>query len=166
MSPATRHGVDHTVFNLICTDIACGLCEGLMQPEKNYKNSEGALAALARHFNVDKIDAEISLMGHSFGTGAALQFARHQDVKRIVLVAPFNTLTQAVARKSKLLAFLMPSRIDNRKQIKALLSGPSPPVITIIHGRQDASLPVAMGRELAAIDPEKIQFMNCQKRVM
>ncbi|MFC1523402.1 hypothetical protein ACFL6N_01295 [Thermodesulfobacteriota bacterium] len=79
-------------------------------------------------------------------------------MKRVVLVAPFNTLTRAVARKSRVLAFLMPSQIDNREQIRILLAGPSPPEITIIHGSKDISLPITMGRELAGIDHESINF--------
>ncbi len=135
-----------------------GLSEGFMQPEKNYLNSEGALKALAGHFGLNGIDAEFSLMGHSFGTGAALQFAARHPVKRVVLVAPFNTLRKAVAVKSWILSILMPSQIDNRKLIQHILSSDSPPEIIILHGAEDTSLPVTMGRELAAIDPGRIVY--------
>ena len=34
----------------------------------------------------------------------------------------------------------------------------SPTRITIVHGEADSIIPVAMGRELAALDPERITF--------
>jgi pimeloyl-ACP methyl ester carboxylesterase len=135
-----------------------GFCEGSMRPEENFLNSEGALAALAEHFGVKRIEAELSLLGHSFGTGAALQFALRQEVRRIVLVAPYNTLTRALARTSRILAFLIPSQIDNLAQIRTLLQRQPAPEISIIHGTLDTTLPVSMGRELVAIDPETIFF--------
>lgn len=135
-----------------------GFSEGMMHPEKNFLNSLGALKKLAQLFGNKTLTIEVSLMGHSFGTGAALQFATHYPVKRIVLVAPFNTLRKAVAVKSKFLSILMPSQIDNREIIKKLLKRKSPPEITILHGTKDTSLPIAMGKELASIDDEKIIF--------
>lgn len=135
-----------------------GLSEGRMRPGENYLNAEAALAALAQHFGIDSIRAEMSLLGHSFGSGAALQFALRHDVRRIVLVAPFNTLDRAVALRSRVLAFILFSQIDNVEKVRLLLAKPSPPEITIIHGTRDTVLPVTMGRELAAVDPENILF--------
>lgn len=135
-----------------------GLSEGFMQPEENYKNTEGALAALANHFGVQKVDTELCLMGHSFGTGAALQFAARQKVSRIVLVAPFDTLRNAVAQRSVILAALMPAQIDNVALVKSILASDQKPTITIIHGNRDTSLPVAMGRKLAAVNPDLINY--------
>lgn len=135
-----------------------GLSDGSMRPEKNYLNTEGALDALEKRYGKGVLDAELSLMGHSFGTGAALNFAEKAEVKRIVLVAPFNTLTKAVALQSWFLSILMPSQIDNNKIIRQLLDSDHPPQITILHGSLDTTLPVTMGRELAAIDSEQIEF--------
>ena len=135
-----------------------GLSAGGMRPEENYRNSLGALKALAEHFGVTQLAASLSLLGHSFGTGAALQFACLRPVERVVLVAPFNDLKQAVRRQSWLLSLLMPSQIDNRQLIRQLLAEPQPPQIIILHGGRDTTLPIAMGRELAQLDPEKIVF--------
>ena len=135
-----------------------GLSEGLMNPEENYKNTEGALAALAKHFGVEKLDTELCLLGHSFGTGAALQFGARQKVSRIVLVAPFDTLRRAVAQRSAILALLMPVQIDNAALIRSILASEKPPSITIVHGSKDTSLPVEMGRKLRNINPKIIQF--------
>ena len=135
-----------------------GLSQGLMNPEENYKNTEGALKALAEHFGIEKVVAELCLMGHSFGTGAALQFAARQKVSRIVLVAPFDTLRNAVAQRSVILAVLMPAQIDNEALLKGILAGDEKPAIIIIHGSRDASLPVEMGRKLADTNREVIEF--------
>jgi hypothetical protein len=137
-----------------------GLSQGFMNPEENYKNTEGALAALAKYFGVEKLDTELCLMGHSFGTGAALQFSVRQKVRRIVLVAPFDTLRKAVAQRSFILSLLMPAQIDNVELIRSILESDDSDVtsITIIHGSKDASLPVEMGRKLAAVYPDLINY--------
>lgn len=137
-----------------------GFSEGMMHPEENYKNTEGALAALAKHFGIKEIDSEFCLLGHSFGTGAALQFAARQKVTRIVLVAPYNTLRKAVAQKSFILSVLMPAQIDNAALVKELLASDSRPEITIIHGSKDKLLPVEMGRELAKTDRRNIRYVE------
>jgi pimeloyl-ACP methyl ester carboxylesterase len=135
-----------------------GESEGKMDPAELYLNSEGALAALANHFGVKRVTAELALLGHSFGSGAALQFAARHPVKRIVLVAPFDTLRRAVALKSWLLALILPSQIDNRELIRNLLRGPNPPSITIFHGASDRTLPVRMGRNLNEVAPDHLDY--------
>jgi pimeloyl-ACP methyl ester carboxylesterase len=137
-----------------------GESAGKMDPDELYRNSEGALTALAAHFGVTHLSSDLALLGHSFGSGAALQFAaRHPtQVKRIVLVAPFDTLRRAVALKSWLLALILPSQIDNRELLRALLHGPNPPVITILHSTSDQTLPVRMGRNLRDVAPDRITY--------
>ena len=44
------------------------------------------------------------------------------------------------------------------KYIVKLLTRENPPKITIIHGVQDTTLPVEMGRELAALNAENIRY--------
>ena len=137
-----------------------GYSEGRMNPNKLYLNTEGALDALANHLGIKTLEAEISLMGHSFGSGSALQFAARSHVARIVLVAPFNTLRKALAQMSLILSWVTPAQINNVKLIEELLQREDPPEITIIHGAQDASLPVEMGRELANLNPDLIQYFE------
>lgn len=137
-----------------------GESAGKMDPAELYRNSEGALAALAGHFGVAQLGAELELLGHSFGSGAALQYAARNpgQVKRIVLVAPFDTLRRAVALKSWLLALILPSQIDNRELLAQLLHEPNPPAITIFHGASDQTLPVRMGRNLRDVAPERLDY--------
>ena len=149
---------DPTAAYLLIDYPGRGFSEGVMRPEENYRNTEGALNALAVHFGQERLDADLNLMAHSFGSGAALQFAVRHQVQRIGLVAPFNTLRQAIAKKSLLLSILMPDKIDNRELIRILLASDQPPLITIYHGGLDTSLPISMGRELAALAPDRILF--------
>ena len=41
-----------------------------------------------------------------------------------------------------------------------MLKRKRPPTITIIHGTRDEVIPVEMGRELAALDKQKIEYME------
>jgi pimeloyl-ACP methyl ester carboxylesterase len=129
-----------------------------MNPGELYEISEGALSALAEHFKAQEIDAELCLMGHSFGTGAALQFASNKRVARIVLVAPFSNLREAAAHNSFIIWIFMPNQVDNRELVKTILSKASAPKIIIIHGAKDKTIPVKMGRELSEISPNEIVF--------
>lgn len=137
-----------------------GYSEGLMNPNTLYENTEGALTALADHLGVKKIDSALSLLGHSFGTGVALQYAVRSRIKRIVLVAPFNTLRKALAQTSVMLSLITPAQINNVKLIETLLQRKAQPEIIIIHGAKDTSLPVEMGQELAGLNPNLIRYFE------
>ncbi len=137
-----------------------GQSEGFMRPEELYVNSESALQELATHFNQTQLSGDIRLLSHSFGSGAALQFAaRYQQIKEIVLVAPYDDLKHAVQQKSWLLSVIMPSQIDNRILIRQLLDQPAPPKISIIHGGRDQNLPLSMSQELQRIAPNQIRLI-------
>ncbi len=137
-----------------------GESEGFMRPEELYINSEKALQELAKQLKVPSLTSDLRLLSHSFGSGAALQFAtRNLQIKTIVLVAPYDDLKHAVKQQSWFLSAIMPSQIDNRELLGILLSGSSPPDITIIHGGQDRNLPLSMSQELQQISPDKISLM-------
>ena len=137
-----------------------GFSEGLMRPRHLPQTSLGALESLKQKLHVDPnaLYENICLCGHSFGCAAALQFAQQIPVKRIVLFAPFTTLHKAMFKKMGPLAYLNPDSMDNRNMIRELLSRDHPPEITIIHGTLDETIPVGMGRELAAIDDKNIEY--------
>lgn len=135
-----------------------GRSEGVMRPEKNYENSLGALKAVAEHYGKESLSVSFRLLGHSFGTGMALQFAAMENVDSIVLVAPFTDLKEAVKLKSWFLSVIMPSQVDNRLLIEEILAREDAPKISILHGRQDTVLPFSMGEELAEVAPEWVDF--------
>ena len=51
----------------------------------------GALHALADRLNVNETQLTLCAIGHSLGAAAALDFAVHHRVQRIVIVAPFTS---------------------------------------------------------------------------
>jgi pimeloyl-ACP methyl ester carboxylesterase len=63
-----------------------------MHPKYLVESSFGAPKALGLHLNVKQNDLtrRLRLLGHSFGGGAALQFAAAVDAERIVLIATFQ----------------------------------------------------------------------------
>lgn len=128
-----------------------GNSEGSFRPDRLNESSTGALAALAQHLGTtqDIISRNLVFLGHSFGSGVALQYAVENPPKRIVAVAPFNTLKSAALRKIDPLALIIPSNIDNCTNIKKICGSASPPKIFIFHGSNDETLPVAMSRELS-----------------
>ncbi|MCK4389567.1 MAG: hypothetical protein KAV83_04935 [Desulfobacterales bacterium] len=137
-----------------------GKCEGLMRPKHLPEFSFGAIEALGLHLNVlqDELTKHLCLLGHFFGCAAALQFAPHVDVERIVLIAPFTTLHRAVYKLYGPLAWLMPDRMDNRKRLRELRQRPRRPALVIIHGSADDTIPVKMGRDLAGLFPGWIVY--------
>ncbi|MBU0675423.1 MAG: alpha/beta fold hydrolase [Proteobacteria bacterium] len=139
-----------------------GECQGTMNPADLILNPEGAIAALSTHYKIDPLPAKILLLGHSFGSGAVLQFAARHQVDRIVLVAPFDTLRRAVAQKSFILSIIMPAQIDNQTLLQKILLHSQPPEVTILHGALDTTLPVEMGRTLAGVDSSKITYFEAQ----
>ena len=137
-----------------------GRSEGVMRPKHLPDSSFGALKALGLHLNVrqDELTKHLCLLGHSFGCAAALQFAPHVDVERIVLIAPFTTLHRAVYKIYGPLAWLIPDRMDNQERLRKLCQRPRRPAVVIIHGSADDTLPVKMGRDLAGLFPGWIVY--------
>jgi predicted alpha/beta hydrolase family esterase len=137
-----------------------GKCEGSVRPKHLLDSSFGAIEALGLHLNVrqDELTKHLCLLGHSFGCAAALQFAPHVDVERIVLIAPFTTLHRAVYKLYGPLAWLIPDRMDNQERLRELCQRPRRPAVVIIHGSADDTLPVKMGRDLARLFPGWIVY--------
>jgi pimeloyl-ACP methyl ester carboxylesterase len=100
------------------------------------------------------------MIGHSLGAAAALDFAsRHPQVHRIILLAPFTSLRdEAALFIGSFLSHLLGENYDNRAALHRLAQYRSPPHVVIFHGLQDAIIPSAMGRELAAEFPGFVTF--------
>lgn len=138
-----------------------GQCEGLMRPSHLPQSFAGALHALAQRTGLqrDAIEADIRLIGHSFGTAAALRFAQLYPSRRIILVAPMTSVRQALSRAVGPLAWLIPDNLDNREMIHDLSTRPTRPAITILHGDRDTEIPLSMGRDLQNIAPGQIELI-------
>jgi len=131
-----------------------GRCEGILRPKQLPWTTTGALSALGRELKVTpkQFEGRFFVVAHSFGCAAALQFSKKHNVQRIVLMAPFITLKQAMSRRIGPLAWIIPDNLDNRKALINILKHRPGTKVTIIHGALDKSIPFQWGRDLAAID--------------
>ena len=147
-----------------------GRCEGQPSPASIRENAAGAMDALARRLGqpggpalaraLATSGARMGAMGHSIGTGTALEVAaRWPEVTRVVLVSPFTSL-RAMARTvvGWPLCWLLRGNFDNRARLDELAARPAPPRVFIFHGDADTLVPPAMGRALAAAHPARTRF--------
>lgn len=138
-----------------------GLCEGKPTPATILESSRKALTGLAMHLNTqrEELESRTSVLGHSLGAAAGLEFAATLPVRRLVLISPFTSLHD-MARRSvgTPLCYLLRHDFDNRARLRDLLNTPLPPHVTIIHGEWDEVVPVEMGRELAGLFPGRLEY--------
>ncbi len=138
-----------------------GESEGYAAIATNRPAADGALAALEKNLGASggEMESRLNVVGHSFGTAAALDFAIRHNVQRIVLIAPFTTLRdEGALRVGSLLSHLLIENYDNRANLKQLAKRKPPPRVAIFHATGDDIIPVRMGRELFASQPDITEF--------
>jgi pimeloyl-ACP methyl ester carboxylesterase len=150
---------EHTGYLLIDYP-GYGLNEGVPRAKRILESSLAALEALAADMKIDRARLEevLHVLGHSLGTGTALQFAGHVQVGKIILVAPFTDFRHLMTyRYSEFLGgflnLINPEKYDNVQRLDELAARRHPPRIFIFHGDSDNVIPVEMGRELAGHYP-------------
>jgi pimeloyl-ACP methyl ester carboxylesterase len=124
------------------------------------ESADAAVAALSASLALpeESLKPRLSVLGHSLGAAAALDFADAHPVADIVLVAPFTSLLDmARLRVGWPFCYLLLDRFDNRARLRHITQGDHSPRITILFGQRDESIPFAMGEELARISP-KVRF--------
>jgi len=99
----------------------------------------------------------IAAYGESLGSGQAVRLAAARPVAGVVLEAPL-TSTVDVARRTYFwlpISSLITDKYDNERNIRSVAA----PVL-ILHGEQDAVIPVEMGLRVyrAANDPKQIEL--------
>ncbi len=136
-----------------------GNSQGRFLPKYLVESSSGALKALCDYLDCpqQELTKNLLFLAHSFGCGEALQFARETLPKRMVLIAPFNTLRKVAFKQVGPLAWFIPD-MDNCEKIRELCSLPDPPKIVIFHGAADETLPVSMSRDLTACSPGCVEY--------
>lgn len=138
-----------------------GLCEGNPTPATILENSEAAadLAAKAMGLTREQFNAHLAIAAHSLGCAAGLQFTARHPVGQVVLFAPFTSmLDMARLRVGWPLCELCRHRFDNEARLRELSERNPPPRVVIFHGTKDGTIPVRMGRKLAAEFPGMIEF--------
>jgi fermentation-respiration switch protein FrsA (DUF1100 family) len=93
------------------------------------------------------IDAgRVIIVGNSVGSGVAVQLASETDPAGLILISPFNSLTELVGEKFPWLptGFLLKDRYESASKIGQIAA----PVL-ILHGDADTLIPSAHGRRLA-----------------
>lgn len=138
-----------------------GKSEGYATIGSTRAAADGALEALAKHLETtpDKLEPLLSVLGHSWGTAVALDFAARHSVQHIVLIAVFTDLREEAALVvGGPLSYLLSENYDNRLRLRELARRSPPPRVEIFHGTSDDIIPVRMGRELAESFPAFVKF--------
>jgi len=113
-----------------------------------YEDAEAALQRLATELGVPR--EHTVLMGHSLGTGVAVEMARRGFGARMILVAPFTSIPDVGAR----LVPAVPVRWILRDRFDSLSKAPGIKLPTlVVHGTADDVVPIELGRRLAAALP-------------
>jgi len=126
-----------------------GACEGSPNSRAIMETADAALAAIGQP--VEALD--LRTLGHSLGAANALAFAARHEVSQVVLISPFTSLRD-MARQivGWPLYHLLLDNYDNRARLLEIAAREPMPHVEILHGSVDELIPVAMGRELAALD--------------
>jgi pimeloyl-ACP methyl ester carboxylesterase len=138
-----------------------GKSEGYATIATTRSAADGALEALAKHLNsrVEKLEGALNILGHSWGTAVALDFATRHGAQRIVLVAVFTNLREEAALVvGGPLSYLLSENYDNLSSLRELTRRSSPPRVEIFHGTRDDIIPARMGRTLAENFPAFVKF--------
>lgn len=126
-----------------------GLCEGHPDPPRIAENTRTATDMMRRElgWTEEQFRLRTGVFGHSMGAAAALMTADDLQLNKVVLCAPFTTMTEM----GRLvigwpLCYLNLHRFDNVARLAALDARGVQ--VRIFHGRDDEVIPVRMSREL------------------
>jgi fermentation-respiration switch protein FrsA (DUF1100 family) len=117
------------------------------------RDAAAAYAFTATRYSVDRIVA----WGFSLGTGVAVALAAEQPVGKLILEAPYASISDVAASAFPIfpvrLVIRDPFHSDRRiGQVKAPL--------LIMHGTRDPTIPIAFGERLFALAHEPKQFVR------
>jgi hypothetical protein len=113
-----------------------------------YAAAEAALAHLTEHAGVPR--ESIVLEGQSLGSGVATEMAARGHGARMVLLSPYTSIADLMSRFVPFLpsSLLVRDRFDNAAKAPRV----GIPVL-LVHGTDDALIPVEHGRRLARLFP-------------
>jgi len=113
--------------------------------------------------------AELSVVGHSIGSGVAVKFVELHDnssvpITRLILSAPFTSIVDMVPVVFPMIpmgiaALISRHNWDSRASLANIIKGGGPRQIYIVHGQEDEIVPFRMGEELSKISESRIHFV-------
>src|SRR3954452_18121238 len=125
-----------------------GRNSGYATIESTRATANAALDALTKRIGVGEDRLELCVIGHSLGAAAALDFAAHHSIQRVVLISPFTTLREEAAHVFGPLARLLVENYDNRQNLRTILQRNPNARVAIFHGTDDTLIPIEMGWQL------------------
>jgi uncharacterized protein len=138
-----------------------GLCAGNPGADSILENAIGAYQALMENKRWIIKRPRLGVLGWSIGAAAGLQFAEKFPVRDLVLIAPFTNMEDMVKRFTGIRpGMLLLDRFDNVGALSRVCAQTPPPAVTIVHGEKDALIPFNLGRSLAQINSDRIEFHN------
>jgi pimeloyl-ACP methyl ester carboxylesterase len=138
-----------------------GYCEGKANPKSIRESARSAVDALATHLGMttEQLQPQIAVLGHSIGCAAGLMLADDLEVKRIVLISPFTSMTDMGRRVLGWpLCYLNLHCFDNRHHLAEVAKRGAR--VSVFHGVDDEVIPIEMSRELAGSHPDAIKLIE------
>jgi pimeloyl-ACP methyl ester carboxylesterase len=138
-----------------------GHCEGKPSPASIQENAEAAFTEVCSQTGLasEALGRRTGILGLSLGCGVGLQFAASHPIDRVVLLAPFTSLSDmAQLRVGPLFKHLLRSNYDNRAGLARLAKRSPQPTVWIYHGTDDSVIPCSMGRSLAQEHPQMVRY--------
>lgn len=101
-------------------------------------------------------EANIILVGYSLGSGIASYLAAQNNPQQLVLLAPFQSLTDIKSRKIPIIpSFIMKYDLSNETWLKSVKCP-----VTLFHGTSDNLIPYDSSKKLEAINPDLIHLVT------
>lgn len=138
-----------------------GDCKGIPSPGKIRQSSKDAVKALAQHLQqtLEQLQPKLRVLGHSIGCAAGLMTADDLKIQKVILIAPFTTLTEMGKRYLGWpLCYVNIHRFNNRKFLAQVVENGAQ--VVIYHGTEDQVIPISMSRELVAAHPGKVTLIE------
>ncbi len=116
-----------------------------------YGDAQVVYDSLLNHYPEDRI----LLAGYSLGTGMASYLAAHNQPQRLILAAPYASIT---AMKNLWLwmvpDFILSYPLNTLENVRAANCP-----VTILHGQRDELIPYGMAEEIKAVAPDRVELI-------
>jgi len=140
-----------------------GKCEGKPNPKRIRKSADKAIETLYERYESLNMKAktQLNVLGHSLGAAIALDFAARHPCKRVILLAPFTSLSDMARRVvGAPLCYALSHKLDNHDKLLEIAQQAPQPVVYLIHGSNDAVIPVEMGKKLSKSFSSLVRYVE------